>query len=81
MKEIVQALQEIVDTRNLSLEAAGRLESIIAERYSEDPRFSDLEHILASYRPRGGAFLYGEDALVRECAYVLKVLSSDKDSD
>jgi len=73
MTTLKQALERIVKDRDFSAAAATALESEIA-KHSDDERFEELEHILASYRPGGGEFLFDERALERECARVLKLL-------
>lgn len=74
MDTLKQALERIVKDHDVSLAAARVLESEIARLHSEDERFEELEHILASYRPGGGEFLFDEKALERECIRVLKFL-------
>lgn len=73
MADLNKALENIVVGRDFSAKAARDLESIVA-RFPEDPRFEDLEHLLASYRPGGGEFLFDEAALERECRRVLNLL-------
>ena len=73
MDDLKKALEKIVVDRDFSAKAARNLESVVA-RFSEDPRFEDLEHMLASYRPGGGEFLFDASALERECRRVLNFL-------
>jgi hypothetical protein len=74
MDSLKQALERIVKDQDFSLAAAAALESEIAKQHPEDERLEDLEHILASYRPGGGEFLFDEKELERECIRALKLL-------
>lgn len=47
-----------------SRELAAEIEVALDDLFPEDPRFEDLAHALASYRPGGGEFLY-DDSRVR----------------
>jgi hypothetical protein len=74
MATLKQALERIVKDRDFSLAAAEALESEVAKQGADNELFEELEHILASYRPGGGEFLFDEKALERECIRVLERL-------
>jgi hypothetical protein len=71
---IREMLREFVDGTNRSMQRAGELEVAIDRAFPDDPRFADIVLALASYRPGGGEFLFGEAELVRECAHALGLL-------
>ena len=73
MDSLIRSLERIAIDGDLSQDAARALESAIAER-DADPRFDQLEQVLALYRPGGGEFMFDESQLRRECAHVLKLL-------
>ena len=75
MNTLRQAIERIVKGKDRSLAAAAALESEIA-KVPDDGRFEELEHILASYRPGGGEFLFDEEKLEQECVRVLKLLDN-----
>jgi hypothetical protein len=74
MATIKQALERIVKDRDFSLAAAEALESEVAKQGADNKIFEELEHILASYRPGRGEFLFDEKTLERECVRVLERL-------
>ena len=74
MSDLKKALERIVRDKDFSLAAAEALESLISQSFPEDERFEELLHILASYRPGGGEFLYSEQDLDRECSQLLKLI-------
>jgi hypothetical protein len=70
---IERVLREDVPTENM----AGQLVSTILDLFPEaddDPRFEQLMHVLASYEPAGGPYLFDAEALREECRRVLSVL-------
>ena len=68
------ALNKMVLGDDYSIAAAAALETAIATGFAEDERFEDLVHILASYRPSGGEFMFDAAALKAESARVLKLI-------
>lgn len=78
-RTVVELLEEIVLGSHESAETARKLESAILERFpdaDEDVRFEQLLHILASYEPGGGEFMYDRSMLVDEARRVLSLLKS-----
>ena len=76
LEPVRYALREIVIGNNCSIAVAAALETVIASSFAQDERFDDLVHILASYRPSGGDFLFDEAALKAEANRVLKLIES-----
>ena len=62
---LIQALERIIVDRDFSISAAHALETQIAN-HPDDSRLADLEEILASYRPGGGEYRFGEEKLENE---------------
>jgi len=74
---IIMALENISQDVLLTESIARDLEATILEIYpdaDDDELFEDLLHMLASYEPYGGDFLYDEKRLKEECGRVLNVL-------
>jgi hypothetical protein len=67
-------LRRIAVECDTSTASASALETMILRHFPEDERFDDILHILASYRPSGGAFMFDEAALKIECEHMLKLL-------
>ncbi len=57
-----------------SRELAAELEVALDDLFPEDPRFEELAHALASYRPGGGEFLYGYSRVRPLCEVALEYL-------
>jgi hypothetical protein len=74
MESVKKTIEKILKEKDFSVSAARALESAIALSAPEDERFEELLHILASYRPGGGEFLFGEKDLERECERVTKLI-------
>ena len=71
-------LLAFVDGVDRSRAAGQRIEAILAERFTGDQRFEDLEYALALYAPFGGdnAFLIQGDELAAECRSALALITS-----
>ena len=72
--KVVDLLEQIVLGNQLGTETTRQLVSAMLERFpgaDDDERFEDLMHILASYEPGGGDFLFDGPALIKEARYVL----------
>jgi hypothetical protein len=77
--KVVNLLEQIVLGSHLGEETARQLESTILEQFpdaDDDERFEQLLHILASYRPGGGEFMYDTSALAEEARRALSLLKS-----
>ncbi|APW62201.1 hypothetical protein [Paludisphaera borealis] len=77
--EIVKLLENIINSSRVGVETARGLESAILESFpdaDDDERFEELLHILASYNPEGGAYMYDGSALVEESRRVLSLLKN-----
>ena len=73
----LKVLEEIVHGGVVTEECAERLVTSILEEFpdaDDDERFEELLHILASYNPLGGDYLYDSAALVKEARRVLMLL-------
>ena len=57
-----------------SREVAAEIEVALDDLSPEDPRFEELAHALASYRPGGGEFLYGYSRIQPLCEVALEHL-------
>ena len=77
MDLVIKTLERIIHDKDFSVSAAASLESAIAG-VPEDERLSDLEHILASYRPGGGSFLLDNADLEKECIRTLERLTGNR---
>jgi hypothetical protein len=76
LENICVLLRRFISGEDRSLNLAGEIEGAIALTFPDDERFEDFLHALATYRPGGGPFLYGEDAMVAKCQAVLSVVES-----
>jgi hypothetical protein len=77
LARVIGLLEEVVSSNQLGRERARQLESAILESVpdaDDDPTCERLMHMLASYEPAGGPFLYNDAALVEECRCVLSRL-------
>ena len=75
--KLIKILKEIIQCSSLTKSNARDLEEEILESYPDgdnDDRFENVLHILASYDPDGGDYLYNEEQLREECKRVLKRL-------
>lgn len=75
--KIIMILEKIAQGRFLSQTIARDLESTILEAYPDadnDGRFENVLHMLASYEPTGGDYLYNEKQLKEECKSLLALL-------
>jgi len=76
-RKVIEILEGIVRAASLEQAVARELESSILDAYpsaDDDDRFEDLLHMLASYEPGGGDYLYDEQQLQEECKLVLLAL-------
>ena len=74
----LKVLEEIALGGDLSVETTRRLESTILFEFpdaDDDERFKQLLHILASYRPGGGDYLYDGTSLAEEARRVRSLLT------
>lgn len=70
-------LRKVIGETHVAANEARTLETTVLECHpdaDEDARFDHLLHILASYEPEGGEFLFDQKALVDECVRVLEIL-------
>jgi hypothetical protein len=77
--KVVELLELIVFGRRLGVETARQLESAILDEFpdaDDDERFEQLLHVLASYEPSGGEFMYDSAALIEECRSVLSAIKT-----
>ena len=75
--KIITILEEIAQGTFLSQAIARNLESTILEAYPDadnDERFENVLHMLASYEPTGGDYLYNEKQLKEKCKRLLALL-------
>jgi hypothetical protein len=75
--EVVRILKDIAQRKFLTKAMASDLEVAILEVYpdaDDDDRFENVLHMLASYEPDGGDYLYNEKQLREECKRVLMQL-------
>lgn len=75
--EIIRILEVIGREPFLSQAVARELESTILETYpdaDDDERFENVLHMLASYEPCGGSYLYDKEQLKEECKRLLTLL-------
>ena len=76
--KVISLLEEIVSGKDRGETIARSLVTAILVQFpdaDDDKRFEDLMHILASFKPGGGEFLYGEEQLAKECAWTLGELT------
>jgi hypothetical protein len=74
---LIDLLEQIIFGNQRGTEITKQLESAIIEQYpnaDDDERFEQILHVLASYNPDGGQYMYNESALVEECRKVLSLL-------
>ena len=58
--QLMDRIRGFIDGTDVSVAAAGLIEAGLDDAFPDDPRVSDTILMLASYRPGGGAALYGE---------------------
>ena len=58
------------------MSAAAKLEVALDDLFGDEEPFAGLALALASYRPRGGEFLYGEEDIVKMALPTLRSLVS-----
>ncbi len=79
--KVVDLLEQMVLGGRLGEETARQLVSAMLESFpdadDDDERFEDLMHILASYNPDGGEYLYDRSALVDEARRVPYLLREE----
>jgi hypothetical protein len=72
--KIIRILDEIAQGASLTKAIARDLEVEILATYpdaDDDNLFENVLHMLASYEPDGGEYLYNEEQLTEECKRVL----------
>ncbi|MCP4402047.1 MAG: hypothetical protein GY801_32695 [bacterium] len=79
ISELCSLLDIFIHDENRSLNFAEELEAAFAEAFPEDERFEDFMDVLASYSPGGGAYLFDEKTLTRECQKVRDMLMNEKE--
>ncbi len=73
MDDIVLLLESFVAGKDRSVEWAKMVEAAIDDfGVDEDPRFEELREHLASYRPGGGEYLFGENEMLAACREALR---------
>lgn len=77
MDDLKTMLREFIRGDDHSKAAASRIEGYVVEHHYDDERFSNLLHVLSSYQPGGGEFLFDEGRLLQECRAVLKEIEDD----
>lgn len=78
-KNVIQILETVMREGVPSKDLARNLEETILEAFpaaDDDERFEEILHILASYEPGGGAYLFNEKDLKLECGRVLMALKN-----
>jgi len=74
--KIVGLLKKFECGADRSVDWAKAVEAEIDDAgFSDDPRFEELCECLASYRPGGGDYLYGEDEMLRVCRSSLALIT------
>jgi hypothetical protein len=73
MTELIRILETFLSKGDWSIANANELEGQLAD-YSEVPGVSDLQDILASYRPGGGEYLYDKEKLEKEILFLIESL-------
>jgi hypothetical protein len=74
MKQLRRMLEMFVSGEDRSLALAGAIEGALDELMGEVEPFASVALALASYRPGGGALLYGEAEIVPMLARALQAL-------
>ena len=79
--ELIEMLRNVISGPSRGEDVVRKLEEIILRDFPEaddDERFEQLLHIIASYSPEGGEFMYGAGALAKECDNVLSLLQKNE---
>jgi hypothetical protein len=80
--EIIIIIEKILQKASLVKSDAQVLEEKILMIYpdaDEDDQFENILHILASYNPNGGNYLYNEKQLRKECGLLLMQLRGQRE--
>lgn len=80
INSLLLVLEKVRECTLLRKDIAHELEASILDAFpdaDDDDRFENLLHVLASYEPQGGEFMYGEDDLRKECNKVYDALRLD----
>jgi hypothetical protein len=72
-----EMIQRFVDGHDRSLALAGEIEVALDEELGDREPFASVALALASYRPEGGPFLYGEADIVPMLQKVLDALERE----
>jgi hypothetical protein len=75
--KVLGLLEQVVLGGQTGVETTRQLESEILEQFpdaDDDERFEQLLHVLASYNPGGGEFMYDRFDLIEEARRVLSLL-------
>jgi hypothetical protein len=71
---IVASLKKFISGEDVSIANANALEASLDEAFPDDNFMQDTILMLASYRPGGGDYLYGEHEVKQKLEKVLKRL-------
>ena len=77
MTHHLESIEQFLAKGDYSIEAASLLEAAMSSGWIDEARPEEIEelcHVLASYRPGGGEFLYDEQALHRACVAAERAL-------
>lgn len=75
--ELCRSIRAFVDGDDRSLEVAGEIEVALDDLFGEREPFASVALALASYRPEGGEFLYGEAEMVPMLKRVLSAIECE----
>jgi hypothetical protein len=79
--KLICHIREFVSGKDISIAKANAIEVGIDDAFPNDEEMHDVVLMLASYRPEGGPFMFGEDAVRAKLAAILTKLSSISEKD
>jgi hypothetical protein len=71
---IATLVAKFIDGEDVSIASANAIEVALDEAFPDDELMQDTVLMLASYRPGGGDYLYGEQEVKRQLKKVLERL-------
>lgn len=71
---LAELLAKFINGEDVSIASANAIEVALDEAFPDDDLMQDTVLMLASYRPGGGDFLYGEQQVRRQLEKALKRL-------
>ena len=71
-----QLVDDFVSGRDLSKRCAGEIE-VLLDAFGEKEPYATAAHMLASYDPSGGEFMYDATAVAKQLRYVASALSCE----